>query len=1085
MKTKITLFLLAFFMFLSTIHSQTNSNKTFDAGSYIIDMGKNATVAKGLKPYGLVYTLIRDKNVPVYWSINSSKGKDGIDFSVGSKAYTGGTFIIAAEDAASLGVLIATWRSNGAVIDGPIAAPFTAPIFNKLTSWPRALLDTENGNLITPYYLNAGIPSSSYVVQSNPTLLTSCGDIYVLPHADPQNWSSAYVNALRNYMDNGGYLWVGCHAVSALDLVSAGNTTPFNFLTDKGLERWDNHNKPKIIGTYNPSANADPVMQFIGKMDASLQNGSERIYLPKTESLWRSSTKIAIYQDNYSDSGKNYTFPENPAVLVAYGPTYGDITKGMVMYQAAHEYTGGTTESMIAAQRAFFNFVLLAGIKQQITVTLDNSFPTALTPGQTYPLLATVTGNQGAVTYEWSAIGGGTFSNPSTNPTTYTAPAVIGNIALRLKVTDACGRSNFVSAFMNGGSIVSCAAEAVQPSTPTFKDNCGNDIQFTGLTVQEPVSSSICNTTKTYTWSYVDFTTCSPSATPYTRSWSYTYTIKDLVAPVISAAGPDITINCPTTPVFTPPTATDTCGIYTINILSTTQTPGSRTGLYSTTRTWNASDNCGNHSNSVSQTITVQDNVAPGIPVLADVTGQCSATPTPPTTTDVCAGTITGSTTTVFPITNQGTTIVTWTFDDGNGNITSANQNVIIKDNLKPAIPVLADVTGQCSATPTPPTTTDLCVGTIAGTTTTVFPITTQGTTIVTWTFDDGNGNTSTANQNVIIKDNVVPNVPVLADVTGQCSATPTPPTTTDLCAGTITGTTTTVFPITTQGTTIVTWTFDDGNGNIITANQNIIIKDNLKPAIPVLADVTGQCSATPTPPTTTDLCAGTITGTTTTVFPITTQGTTIVTWTFDDGNGNITTANQNVIIKDNLKPAIPVLADVTGQCSATPTPPTTTDLCVGTIAGTTTTVFPITTQGTTIVTWTFDDGNGNIITANQNIIIKDNVAPNAPVLADVTGQCSATPTPPTTTDVCAGTITGSTTTVFPITNQGTTIVTWTFDDGNGNTSTANQNVIIKDNLKPAIPVLADVTGQCSATPTPPTTTDLCAGTITGTTTTV
>ncbi|RTZ06949.1 hypothetical protein EKL98_02800, partial [Flavobacterium bomense] len=604
MKTKITLFLLAFFMSESPIHSQTNPNKTFDAGSYIIDMGQNTTVAKGLKPYGLVYTLIRDKNVPVYWSINSSKVKDGADFSIGSKAYKGGTFIIAAEDAAILGTLIATWRSNGVVIDGPIAAPFTAPIFNKLTSWPRALLDTENGSLITPYYLNAGIPSSSYVTQSNPTQLTNCGDIYVLPHADPQNWSSAYVIALRNYMHNGGYLWVGCHAVSALDIVSAGNTTPFNFLTEKGLEPWGNHNKPIVVGTYNPSANADPVMQFIGKMDASLQNGSERIYLPKAESLWRSTTKVAIYQNNYTDSGRNYTFPENPAALLAYGPTYGDATKGMVMYQAAHEYNSGTTESMIAAQRSFFNFVLLAGIKQQINVNLNSSFPTALTPSQTYPLIATVTGNKGAVTYEWSAIGGGTFSSTSTNPTTYIAPSVIGNVALQLKVTDACGRSNFVSAFMNGGSIVSCAAEAILPSTPTFKNNCGNDIIFTGLTIKEPNSSSICNTTKTYTWSYVDYTTCNPSETPYTRNWSYTYTIKDLVAPIISAAGQNITINSPTTPVFSPPTATDTCGITTVNILSTTQTPGSRPGLYSTTRTWDASDNCGNRSDSVSQTIT-------------------------------------------------------------------------------------------------------------------------------------------------------------------------------------------------------------------------------------------------------------------------------------------------------------------------------------------------------------------------------------------------------------------------------------------------------------------------------------------------
>ena len=37
---------------------------------------------------------------------------------------------------------------------------------------------------------------------------------------------------------------------------------------------------------------------------------------------------------------------------------------------------------------------------------------------------------------------------------------------------------------------------------------------------------------------------------------------------------------------------------------------------------------------------------------------------------------------------------------------------------------------------------------------------------------------------------------------------------------------------------------------------------------------------------------------------------------------------------------------------------------------------FPITAQGTTVVTWTFNDGNGNSVTANQNVIIDDTVAP-------------------------------------------------------------------------------------------------------------
>ena len=58
-----------------------------------------------------------------------------------------------------------------------------------------------------------------------------------------------------------------------------------------------------------------------------------------------------------------------------------------------------------------------------------------------------------------------------------------------------------------------------------------------------------------------------------------------------------------------------------------------------------------------------------------------------------------------------------------------------------------------------------------------------------------------------MINDVTAPVVPVLADVTGECSATATAPTTTDNCSGTITGTTTDDLTYTTQGTHVITWT--------------------------------------------------------------------------------------------------------------------------------------------------------------------------------------------------------------------------------------------------------------------------------------
>ena len=172
--------------------------------------------------------------------------------------------------------------------------------------------------------------------------------------------------------------------------------------------------------------------------------------------------------------------------------------------------------------------------------------------------------------------------------------------------------------------------------------------------------------------------------------------------------------------------------------------------------------------------------------------------------------------------------------------------------------------------------------------------------TQVTVTATDGDGVTGSCNFNVTVVDTKAPVVPPLPDVNvGQCSGTPPIPVAMDSCAGPIKGTTKTPFPITQQGTTVVTWSFDDGHGNVSTGTQNVIVKDTIPPVKPNLTDLVFGCSvpAFVTPPTTTDACVGTVTGTTTTTFPITTLGTNLVTWRFDDGHGNVTTATQKVIV--------------------------------------------------------------------------------------------------------------------------------------------------------------------------------------------
>jgi hypothetical protein len=247
----------------------------------------------------------------------------------------------------------------------------------------------------------------------------------------------------------------------------------------------------------------------------------------------------------------------------------------------------------------------------------------------------------------------------------------------------------------------------------------------------------------------------------------------------------------------------------------------------------------------------------------------------------------------------------------------------------------------------------------------------------------------------------------------------------------------------------MITWTFEYGSGTIISVPQNVIVDDVTPPLIPTLADVTGVCSATATAPTTEDACEGTISGTTTDPLTYSTTGTHVITWTFDDGNGNAIVVNQNVIVTNVNGPVTPILTDVTGECSATAVAPTTTDDCAGTIiTGTTRDPLTYSAVGTHVITWTFDDGNGNSISVPQNVIVTDVTPPTATAPADVV-TCDGTVSSIRLTDVydnCrtpivtyqlygATNVFGSGDASAELFAPGVTTVSYILDDRNGNSS--------------------------------------------------
>jgi autotransporter-associated beta strand protein len=395
-----------------------SQTKTYTAGAYIIDMGQpTQTIANGLKPYGLVYALLKSTiPVPVDWSINSAKAKDGIDFTVNSKNYKGGPFIIPSELITSAVLtLFTTWRAAGVIVDGPIPVGFTAPLYKTLSKWPRAFLDLDNDDKITPYYANAGIPSGSYVINANPTMLPQCGsisgelDVYILPHADPDTWDATWITALQNFINNGGAMWAGCHAVSVME-----NLPGCNFLSNGGLIPFGSHGDGTPPYTYISPGN--PLMQFIGILDAATQNGSEQIYVP-APSGWRATTTISVYDPNYVNAA--ITYP-NTAAIIAYGPAFG--SKGLIMYEAGHRLDqSGNIAAQVAAQRAYFDFLLNAGTQTQLMIIppdISNQNVSACT-GIAFSV--SPAGAPANTTYTWSAPTGTGFTGGSAQATQQTS----------------------------------------------------------------------------------------------------------------------------------------------------------------------------------------------------------------------------------------------------------------------------------------------------------------------------------------------------------------------------------------------------------------------------------------------------------------------------------------------------------------------------------------------------------------------------------------------------------------------------------------------------------------------------------------
>ncbi|HLP11117.1 MAG TPA: GEVED domain-containing protein, partial [Flavobacteriales bacterium] len=736
--------------------------------------------------------------------------------------------------------------------------------------------------------------------------------------------------------------------------------------------------------------------------------------------------------------------------------------------------------------------------------------------GSNFTLIAGTTGGGSPYSYTWSDGVGGIY----TNNDTITANLAAGTYTFTVTVTDACGGS------CTSSQTVTVNASPAVSVTPTTGNICNPG----GTPVTLTASGAL-----TYAWSPAAGLSATTGATVTANPSLYTTTYTVTGTDAIGCTG----------------TATATINVSTYPVVSVTATPdvvcpGGSTALAGTISyaaaphcipTYSTGTGFGDYISVVN--VNTLNNATAGSPAPYYT---LYATPT----TSLAAGTT--YTITLTPGTYTSNDLAAWIDYNQDGVFDNVNEKLGQTLNMA-ATPATTSYTFTIPAGAYNGTTLlrvreadqgstvmDPCTGytygetedyeiTITGgvapytfawsespanstlTSTTTNPTTAAGITVnetYTLTATSNAGCVSTANVVVNI-DNIAPTITCAADVTvnadaGLCSASGVAlgtPTTTDNCTvASVTNDAPATFAV---GTTTVTWTATDGNGNSATCAQLVTVTDNQLPVItcPATATLTtdaGMCTSTGAIGTATalDNCGVlAVTNDAPASFPL---GTTVVTWTATDVNGNTATCTQNVIVTDNQNPTITCPASVNafadaGMCTASSVAlgtPTTTDNC--TVASVTNDAPAIFALGTTVVTWTVTDGGGNTATCTQTVIVSDNQSPVITCPANVTANadassCAATGVAlgtPTVTDNCGvSSVTNDAPLSYPV---GTTTVTWTALDVNGNISTCAQLVTVIDNQMPsitcagAVVVNADA-GLCSASGVSlgtPTTSDNC-----------
>jgi hypothetical protein len=685
-----------------------------------------------------------------------------------------------------------------------------------------------------------------------------------------------------------------------------------------------------------------------------------------------------------------------------------------------------------------------------------------------------------------------------------------GTITRTWNVMDACGnpaitRTQVITVDDNTAPVLAAAPAAITVeciddvpamTSLTWTDNCDAGGSVPG--VDGLLVGTECGGTITRTWNVMD--ACGNPAITRTQ----VITVDDNTAPVLAPAPPAITVECiDDVPAMTSLTWTDNCDAGgSVPGVDGPLVGGACGGTI--TRSWNVMDACGNAAITRTQTITVDDNIAPVLAAAPPaITVECIddvPAMTSLTWTDNCdaGGSVPGVDGPLVGSACGGTITRSWNVMDACGNAAiTRTQTITVDDNTAPVLAAAPPaITVECIddvPAMTSLTWTDNCDagGSVAGVDGPLVGGACGGTITRSWNVMDACGNAAiTRTQTITVDDNTAP---VLAaapiDVTVECIddvPAMTSLTWTDNCdaGGSVPGVDGLLIGGACGGTITRTWNVMDACGNAaITRTQTITVDDNTAPVLAAAPPaITVECIddvPAMTNLTWTDNCdaGGSVAGVDGPLVGGACGGTITRSWNVMDACGNAAiTRTQTITVDDNTAPVLAAAPiDVTVECIddvPAMTSLTWTDNCDagGSVAGVDGLLIGGACGGTITRTWNVMDACGNAaITRTQVITVDDNTDPVlAPAPPAITVECIddvPAMTSLTWTDNCdaGGSVPGVDGPLVGGACGGTITRSWNVMDACGNAAiTRTQTITVDDNTAPVLAAAPiDVTVEC------------------------